>query len=65
MQKADERCKAIPQFRAQYGEENTVGLESLIHTDYQSSEHSDNGIVEEEEYKEHRRRQGAGDYGLE
>jgi len=65
MQKADERRKAIPKFRAQYGEENTVGLESLIHTDYQSSEHSDNGAVDEDEYKEHRRHQGAGDYGLE
>jgi hypothetical protein len=64
-QKCDERRKAIPHFQAIYGEDETVGLESILLTDYQSSEHSDIGAVPEVEYKNHRRRQGAGDHGLE
>jgi hypothetical protein len=64
-QKCDERRKAMAHFRAIYGEENTVGLESIILTDYQSSEHSDIGAVPEAEYRAHRRSQGAGDHGLE
>ena len=41
---------AIPAFQKQYGEGQTVGVEALIQTDWQSSEHSDFGAAPPEEW---------------
>ncbi|KAI0070304.1 hypothetical protein K474DRAFT_1713445 [Panus rudis PR-1116 ss-1] len=63
--KADVRRRAIPKFRAKYGDENTVGIEQLIETDYQSSDASDCGNATEESFNEHRKANGGGTQGLE
>ncbi|KAI0070080.1 hypothetical protein K474DRAFT_284691 [Panus rudis PR-1116 ss-1] len=63
--KADNLRKAVPLFRAKYGEENTVGLEQIIHTDYQSSEHSDCGAADPAEFDAYRTAHGGGTDGLE
>ena len=55
----------MPDFRAEYGEEHTVGLEQVVLTDYMSSEHSDAGVIDPNEFAQHRRRNGGGDNGWE
>ena len=52
-------------FRSEYGISNTVGLEQIVLTDYMSSEHSDNGEVDENEYIVLHRQSGGGENGLE
>ena len=47
------------------GEAETFGIEEIIQTDWQSSEHSDAGLVPIDEYRAHRRRHGGGDTGFE
>jgi|HubBroStandDraft_1064217.scaffolds.fasta_scaffold288651_2 hypothetical protein len=64
-QKRNERQQAIEAFQKKYGAENTVGLEQIILTDYMSSEHSDDGLVDQGEYAQHCRAMGGGDNGLE
>jgi len=42
-----------------------VGLQQIVLTDYMSSEHSDNGEVDDVEYAAHRRQNGGSDSALE
>ncbi|KAI0069571.1 hypothetical protein K474DRAFT_1751280 [Panus rudis PR-1116 ss-1] len=63
--KADALRKAVPLFRAKYGEDETVGLEQLIHADYQSSEHSEGGESNVDEFQKYRKEHGGSDDGLE
>ncbi|PIL25673.1 hypothetical protein GSI_11423 [Ganoderma sinense ZZ0214-1] len=63
--KAARMRKALEAFKAAHGLENTVGVEMLCHTDWQSSEHSDIGEATEGEWTEHRDRAHAGAQGVE
>jgi hypothetical protein len=65
LQKANDLRRQIPAFRDAYGDEQTVGLEQVILTDYMSSEHSDPGVVPVEEYKKYQCQHGGGSTGLE
>jgi hypothetical protein len=51
----------IEQFRAEYGEEHTVGLSDIVATDFMSSEHSDEGVIDKIEYAQHRCQHGGDD----
>ncbi|KII93304.1 hypothetical protein PLICRDRAFT_386169 [Plicaturopsis crispa FD-325 SS-3] len=64
-QKADDLRKQTDNFRAFYGEEETVGLEDLIQTDWMSSEHDDPGNVTVEQWKQHRLDHNGGTNGIE
>jgi hypothetical protein len=52
-------------FRDTYGEANCVGLDSVINTDYMSSEHSDSGEMEPHVFAQFRQENGGGTDGLE
>jgi hypothetical protein len=57
-QKCADRTLEIKRFRAEYGEEHTVGLSDIVATDFMSSEHSDEGVVDKVEYAQNRRQHG-------
>jgi hypothetical protein len=57
--------KHIPAFREAHGQENTVGLEEIVLTNYMSSEHSDPGNVDAETFNRYRYKNGGGSSGLE
>jgi hypothetical protein len=65
MQKCTECRQQINAFQNEYGESTMVGLEQIVLTDYMSSEHSDNGEINEYEYARHHRQSGGGENGLE
>ncbi|KAF8057436.1 hypothetical protein FPV67DRAFT_1677230 [Lyophyllum atratum] len=54
--KADILRQQVPTFRAIYGEEDTVGVDELVVTDYMSSEHSDPGNVSLADWQKHRKK---------
>ena len=58
---------ACGRFKSLYGEDKTVGVDSLVLTDYMSSEYSceDGGVVSEGEWKRAQSRAGLGDGSLE
>ncbi|KAI1783782.1 hypothetical protein LXA43DRAFT_902877 [Ganoderma leucocontextum] len=64
-QKVARMRKALEAFNATHGPENTIGVEMLCHTDWQSSEHSDIGDATEAEWTEHRDRGLAGAQDIE
>ncbi|EKM56151.1 uncharacterized protein PHACADRAFT_29104 [Phanerochaete carnosa HHB-10118-sp] len=50
----------VNDFQARYSEENTVGVQELLHSDYMSSEHSDSGEAVARKHNTHEEARGIG-----